>query len=88
MSDDKIRDAQQAEYILTHHLTVQAFADIEKSLNDALTNVNEKDMDQIKNLVLMKKLLRRFRLAFETHITTGKLAEKELLPRRSLFSVR
>jgi hypothetical protein len=83
---DKERDAQQAEYILTHPLTAQAFADIEKSLNDALTNVNEKDAEGIRNLVLMKKLLKRFRLAFETHITTGKIAERDLLPKRGFFN--
>lgn len=86
--DDKIRDAQQAEYILTHPLTVAAFRDIETALNDALTSVNEKDVEQMKNLVLMKKLLRRFRLSFETHINTGKIADKELLPKKSLFSLR
>lgn len=87
MSDIQ-RDAQQAEYILTHHLTVAAFQDIETALNDALTSVNEKDVEQMKNLVLMKKLLKRFKLAFETHINTGKLVEKELLPARRLFSLR
>ena len=86
--DDKLRDAQQAEYILTHPLTVAAFRDIETALNDALTSVNEKDVEQMKNLVLMKKLLKRFKLSFETHINTGKIAEKELLPARRLFSLR
>lgn len=85
---DKERDAQQAEYILTHPLTVQALKDIEASLNEALTQVSEKDVEGMKNLVLMKKLLKRFKLAFETHINTGKIAEKELLPKRSLFSLR
>lgn len=86
MSDDKVRDAQQAEYILTHPLTVQAFKDIEQSLNDALTQVSEKDVEGMRNLVLMKKLLKRFKLAFESHITTGKL--EELVPKKSLFSLR
>lgn len=86
MTDDQARDAQQAEYILTHPLTVRAFADIEKSLNEALTQVNEKDIEGMKNLVLMKKLLRRFRGAFETHINTGKIAD--VVPKRSLFSIR
>lgn len=82
------RDSQQAEYILTHPLTVAAFQDIERTLNDALTQVNEKDVEQMRNLVLMKKLLKRFKLSFETHINTGKIAEKELLPKRHLFSLR
>lgn len=85
---DKERDAQQAQFILTHHLTVQAFADIEKSLNEALTQVSEKDVEGMRNLVLMKKLLKRFKLAFESHINTGKIADKELLPKRHLFSLR
>jgi hypothetical protein len=88
LSEDRVRDAQQAEYILTHPLTVAAFRDIENTLNEALTAVNEKDVEQMKNLVLMKKLIKRFKLAFETHINTGKIADKELLPKRHLFSLR
>lgn len=84
---DKERDAQQAQFILTHPLTVHAFADIEKSLNEALTQVSEKDVEGMRNLVLMKKLLKRFKLAFESHINTGKI-EQELVPKRSLFSIR
>lgn len=81
------RDAQQAEYILTHPLTVQAFKDMESSLNEALTQVSEKDVEGMRNLVLMKKLLKRFKLAFETHINTGKI-EQDLVPKKSLFSLR
>ncbi len=84
---EKERDAQQAEYILTHPLTVQAFKDIEASLNDALTQVSEKDVEGMKNLVLMKKLLKRFKLAFETHINTGKI-EQDLVPKKGFFSIR
>lgn len=87
MSNASERDAQQAQFILTHPLTVQALADIEKSLNEALTQVSEKDVEGMRNLVLMKKLLKRFKLAFETHINTGKI-EQELVPKKGFFSLR
>ena len=83
--DERIRKAEESRYIVTHPLVVSAFRDIEAALNDALTNAPEKDMEGIKNLVLTKKCLKRFKAAFEKHIETGKIAAKELEAKRPIL---
>lgn len=81
MSDDR----SQAEYILTHPLVVKAFADIEKNLNDALADVSERDTEGMKNLILTKKCLKRFKAALETHINTGKIQDHAFQEKRPLL---
>ena len=76
--EKEVRDAGQAEYILTHPLVVKAFSDLEMALNNALTDAPERDIEGLKNLVMMKKILRRFKQIFESHINTGKLASKQI----------
>lgn len=83
--EERIRNAEQASYIVTHPLVKAAFADIERALNDALTDAPEKDMEGIKNIVLTKKCLKRFKAAFEAHINSGKIAERELLQKKPLL---
>ena len=84
-SEDKVRNGQQAQFIITHPLVVEAFEAIDKALNDALTNAPEKDLEGLKNLVLTKKCLKRFRHAFERHIETGKIAAKDLEAKKPLL---
>ena len=76
--EKEVRDAGQAEYILSHPLVVKAFADLDSALNNALTDAPERDLEGMKNLVMMKKLLKKFKLIFESHINTGKLASKQI----------
>ena len=80
MSDleKEVRDGQQASYILTHPLVVSAFESLESALNNALTEAPERDIEGLKNLVLMKKCLKRFKGIFESHINTGKLASRQI----------
>ena len=65
---------------------VKAFEDIDSALNAALTDCPERDIDGMKNLVLMKKLARRFKAIFESHVNTGVLASQQIkdLQRRGI----
>lgn len=83
--EERIKVANEANYILTHPLVRKAFEDIETTLNNALTDAPEKDLEGIKNLVLTKKCLKRFKAAFQRHIETGKIAERELVQRKPLL---
>lgn len=91
MDQDKtaaeIARADEAAYLLSHHLYKAAFADIERELFELLAESNMHDTGSQQELLRTVKNLRRLRGVLENHVNNGVVA-KESLRRSQLEKAR
>ena len=69
----------RAKRFMDEKIVVEAFAAIEKEIDDGWKNSSGDDHEGRHNAYLMSRLLANFKQQFVLAIATGKVANKELL---------
>ena len=80
--------AEQAQALLNNEMFGQAFADTRTALLEAWAALPDVNSEQARDIHRRIKCLESVRKCIETHVTTGKLAQKELEGRKRLFDLR
>lgn len=80
--------AEEAQRLIDSPMFSQAFADTRTALLEAWASLENTNSDHAKDLHRMVKCLEKVRKCLETHIQTGKLAQKEIEGRKKLFEFR
>ncbi len=73
-----VNRAEQALALKTNPMFDQAFADTRKAILEAWAGLDTSDSERAQDLHRMLKCLDRVRKCVDTHIDTGKLAQKEI----------
>lgn len=79
--------AEQAQALITNPMFEQAFADTRQALLETWATLDNVNSDQARDIHRRIKCLASVRKCLEEHITTGKLAQKELEGRRKLMDM-
>jgi hypothetical protein len=74
----QVMRAEQAQALKNNPMFEQAFADTRKGVLETWAALSTSDSEEAKDLHRMLKMLDRVRKCIETHIDTGKLAQKEV----------
>lgn len=69
---------EQAQAVRGNPVFEQAFADTRRGILEAWAQLDTSESERAKDLHRMLKCLDRVRKCVETHIDTGKLAQKEI----------
>ncbi len=75
-TETEIIEGQQAQYILDHPLTVRAFSQIEKEIVEQWAECPLRDREGQHELLLMLKVMRKFKIIFQTYVDAGMVAEE------------
>lgn len=87
----KIMRGEQAQQVLSNPLFEQAFNDTRAGIMEAwagLSTSDEKRSEYSADLHKMLKCLERVKKALTEHITTGKMAAREIEGKKNLFGRR
>jgi len=76
---------EQAQQLLANPIFEAAFTDTRKAILETWAAVETSDTERAYDLHRMLKCLDRVKRCINTHIDTGKLAEKEIAARKRLF---
>lgn len=94
MSEQKLGSeyarGQEAKELLENPLLLAAFNEIEEGINRQWKQSKASDADAREKLYLMQRLLQNLKAGIQEHITTGKMAETQLIQlkeKRTLASV-
>lgn len=74
--------------VLGSEVWEQAFGDTRQAILEALAALPKVNSEEAADLHRMVRCLDRVKKALEAHITTGKLAQKEIESRSRLFAFR
>lgn len=74
---------EQAQALRTNPLFDQAFADTRRGILEAWAQLQTSESEQARDLHRMLKCLDRVRKCVDTHVDTGKLAQREIEGRMS-----
>jgi len=96
MSDEaklaqEVARSQDAQALLENPLLIEAFDAIEKEIDKEWKQSKANDADAREKLYLMNRLLAKLKGQIQTHVQTGRLAQKQLIDlreRRSWFGTR
>lgn len=78
---------EQAEQLRANPVFVAAFDDTRKAVMEAWAHLDPGEKDRAAELLLMVKCLDKVKRCIDEHVTTGKLAYKEIEGRKKrLFS--
>lgn len=80
--------SEDAQRLIDNPMFVQAFEDTRKALLEAWASLDSPESEHSKDLHRMVKCLDKVKRCLETHIQTGKLAQKEIDGRRKLFDFK
>ena len=80
-------NAEEARQLLANPMLDKAFEDTRRGILEAWAAMQTSDKEAAYDLHRMVKCLDRVKRCLETHVTTGKLANKELEGRK-LFGLR
>ncbi len=69
---------EQAQALKNNPMFEQAFADTRKGVLETWAALSTSDSEEAKDLHRMLKMLDRVRKCIESHVDTGKLAQKEI----------
>lgn len=69
---------EQAQAVKNNPIFDQAFADTRRGILEAWAQLDTSESERAKDLHRMLKCLDRVRKCVETHIDTGKIAQKEI----------
>ena len=69
---------EQAEALRKNPMFEQAFSDTRKAILETWAGMSTSDKEEARDLHRMLKCLDRVRKCVETHIDTGKLAQREI----------
>lgn len=69
---------EQAQAVKNNPIFEQAFADTRRGILEAWAQLDTSESERAKDLHRMLKCLDRVRKCVETHIDTGKIAQKEI----------
>lgn len=86
--ESAISRAEEAQRVIGSPLFDQAFLDTRKALLEAWAGLDNPGSEHAKDLHRMVKCLDKVRRCLEEHISTGKLAQKELENRTKLSFLR
>lgn len=89
--DLKVMRGEQAQQLMKNPLFEQAFADTRTGIMEAwagLSTSDEKRSEYSADLHKMLKCLDRVKTALSEHITTGKIASREIEGKKNLFGRR
>ena len=78
MTEDEIRRAEQARYLLDHDLMKAAFAEVGDEIARQWRESPARDTEGRERLYLMLRLLDRVRDTLQGHVETGKVARARL----------
>lgn len=81
-------NAEEAQRILTSPMFDKAFSDTRQAILEAIADLDNVRGEQAQDLHRMVKCLARVKRCLETHINTGKLAQKEIESRTRMFGLR
>lgn len=84
--EEQIARAEEAQRVLNSPLFDAAFKDTRQALMEAWASLDIEDKEKGRELHRMLRSLEKVRVCLETHITTGKLAQKEIDGKRKLFA--
>lgn len=82
--EEQIRRAEEAHAILHSPMFVRAFDDTRAAILNAIASLDNLRDDKARDLHSMVKGLEKVRRVLEEHISTGKLAQKEIEGRAKL----
>ena len=82
--EEQIRRAEEAHAILRSQMFVKAFDDTRAAILNAIASLDNLRDDKARDLHSMVKGLEKVRRVLEEHISTGKLAQKEIEGRAKL----
>ena len=82
--EEQIRRAEEAHAILRSQMFVKAFDDTRAAILNAIASLDNLRDDKARDLHSMVKGLEKVRRVLEEHISTGKLAQKEIEGRSKL----
>lgn len=80
--------AEEAQALLNSTMFDQAFSDTRTALLEAWAGLSDVNSEQARDIHRRIKCLESVRKCIEHHVTTGKLAQKELEGRKRLFDLR
>jgi len=75
-TETEIIEGQQAQYILDHPLTVRAFKQLEDEVVEQWASCPLRDREGQHELLLMLKVVRKFKIIFQSYIDAGMVAEE------------
>ena len=78
VSEEALRRAEQAQYILEHPLVIAAFADLEADFVTAWRGSPVLDREAREEAYRMLRVLDAVRRAFMVHVDTGKVVRDNL----------
>ncbi len=87
MSEQQLRDGEEAQFLLSHRLYVGACTELETELFELLAEVNMHDQATKDEYLRSLKNLRRLKGVLERHIANGEAA-KHLLARTAKDRIR
>lgn len=76
--------AEQAQALRTNPIYEQAFADTRRAILETWASLDTSESERAKDLHRMLKCLDRVRKCVDTHVDTGKLAQREIEGRSRL----
>jgi hypothetical protein len=82
------RRGEEAQQLLMNPVFEAAFTDTRTAVLEALASLDNVRSDQAQDLHRMLKCLERVKRCINEHVTTGKLARKEIEGRAKLFGLR
>lgn len=86
--EEQIRRAEEAHAILHSPMFDKAFTDTRAAILNAIASLDNLRDDKARDLHSMVKGLEKVRRVLEEHISTGKLAQKEIEGKKRLFDFR
>ena len=82
---EQIERGRQAQEILEHPLVVEFFEAAEKELWEQFKTSPLRDEEGREKIRLLSECMTKFRLALESHVTTGKMVLMEQEQKRSML---
>jgi len=86
--EQQVKRGEEARLILSSDVWAAAFNDTRSALLEALAALPNMRDDRAAELHNMVRCLEKVKRALETHVDTGKLAQKEIESRKKLFDFR
>jgi len=84
--EQQVMRGQEADRILNSPAWIAAFEDTRKAMLEALAALPSMKDERAPELHHMVRCLEKVKRALEEHVTTGKLAHKEIEARKKRFS--
>lgn len=86
--EQAVARAEEAQRLMASPMFTQAFDDTRTALLEAWAALPDVNSEQARDIHRRLKCLESVKRCIETHISTGKLAQKEIEGRRRLFEFR